>query len=85
MKVSKTIHGILNSVHINAYLAIQCLSCNKNYSNQIGEKLEKRFKNTFQFSNNYINVFIFLLRKGVYRYGYMDEWEKFNETLPEKE
>ena len=45
--MSKTIHGILNSVHINAYLAIQCLSCNKNYSNQIGEKLEKRFKNTF--------------------------------------
>ena len=27
-----------------------------------------------------------LLRKGVYPYGYMDDWEKFNETtLPEKE
>ena len=27
-----------------------------------------------------------LLRKGVYLYEYMDEWEKFNETsLPEKE
>ena len=27
-----------------------------------------------------------LLRKGVYPYEYMDEWEKFNETnLPEKE
>ena len=26
-----------------------------------------------------------LLRKGVYPYEYMDEWEKFNETsLPEK-
>ena len=27
-----------------------------------------------------------LLRKGVYPYEYMDEWEKFSETtLPEKE
>ena len=25
-----------------------------------------------------------LLRKGVYPYEYMDEWEKFNKTLPEK-
>ena len=26
------------------------------------------------------------LRKGLYPYGYMDDWEKFNEaTLPEKE
>ena len=27
-----------------------------------------------------------LLRKGIYSYEYMDDWEKFNETtLPEKE
>ena len=27
-----------------------------------------------------------MLRKGVYTYKYMDDWEKFNETsLPEKE
>ena len=26
-----------------------------------------------------------LLRKFVYPYEYMDEWEKFNETLPKKE
>ena len=32
-----------------------------------------------------INLF-FLLRKGVYYYEYMDNWERFNETaLPEKE
>ena len=43
-------------------------------------------KNTFKFSNNDINKFIFLLRKGVYYYEYMDNWERFNETaLPEKE
>ena len=37
-------------------------------------------------NNNDINKFILLLRKGVYPYEYMDDWEKFNETkLPEKE
>ena len=40
----------------------------------------------FKFSDNDINRFILLLRKGVYPYEYMDEWEKFNgTTLLEKE
>ena len=64
----------------------KCLSCNKNYSSKIDEELKKRFKNTFKFSNNDINKFIVLLRKGIYLYEYMDEGENFNETLlPEKE
>ena len=63
----------------------KCLSRNENYSNKIVEKLRKIFK-LFKFSNNDINKFILLLRKDVYPYDYMDEWEKFNETsLPEKE
>ena len=41
--------------------------------------------NPFKFSNNDINKFILLLRKGVYPYKYMDEWKIFNETsLPQK-
>ena len=33
-----------------------------------------------------INKFILSLRKGVYPYEYIDEWEEFNEiALPEKE
>ena len=56
---------------------------NKDYSNKFDEKLKKRFKNTFKFSNNDINKFILLSRKGVYPYKYMDDWKKFNEpTLP---
>ena len=46
----------------------KCLSCNKDYSNKIDEKLKKRFKNTFTFFNNDINKFILLLRKGFYPY-----------------
>ena len=64
----------------------KCLSCNKGYSNKLDEKLKKRFKNSFKFSNNNINKFILLLKKGVYPYEYIDDWESFNEvTLPEKE
>ena len=64
----------------------KCLSCNKDYSNNLDEKLKKQFKNTFKFSDSDIYKFTFLLRKGIYPYEYMDGWEKFNETtLPETE
>ena len=63
----------------------KCLICNKNYSNKLDEEFKKKFKNTFKFSNNDINKFILLLRKGVYPCKCMDDWKKFNETtLPEK-
>ena len=61
------------------------LSCNNTYSNKIDEQLKKRFKNTFEISNDDINKFILFLRKVIYPYEYMEDWEKFNEaTLPEK-
>ena len=62
----------------------KCLSYNKDCSNKLDEKLKKPFRNTFKFSNNDINKFILLLRKGVYLYEYMDEWKKFNEMLLEE-
>ena len=64
----------------------KCVSCNKDYLNKFDEKLKRRFKNIFKFSDNDINRFILLLIKGVYPDEYMDDQEKFNEpTLPEKE
>ena len=42
------------------------LSCNKDYSNMLDERLKKKFSNTFKFSNNDINKFTLLLKKGVY-------------------
>ena len=64
----------------------KCLCCNKNYQHKFDEKLKERFFNTYKFSNHDNNKINLLLRKGVYPYEYMDDWEKFNETsLPEKE
>ena len=58
---------------------------NNKYKKKFGENLKKQFLNTYKFSNHDINKFILLLRKNVYPYEYMDDWEKFNETsLPEK-
>ena len=51
----------------------KCLSYNKDYSNKLDEKLKKKFKNIFKFSNSDVNKFILLLRKAVYPYEYMDD------------
>ena len=64
----------------------KCLLCNKNFQRKFDEKLKKHFLNTYKYSNHDNNKFISLLRKGVYPYEYMDDWEKFNKkSLPEKE
>ena len=61
------------------------MCCNKNYQHKFDEKLKKRFFNIYKLSNYDNNKFILLLRKGLYPYEYIDDWEKFNETsLPDK-
>ena len=48
--------------------------------------MKKILLNTYELCNRNLNKFILLLRKGVYPYEYMDNWERFDETsLPNKE
>ena len=52
---------------------------------ELNELIEK-FPNTYQLCNKDLNKFALLLRKGIYRYEYMDSWKRFKEeSLPDKE
>ena len=62
-------------------LIFKCLKCKKNYEKDFNKELIKRFANTYKFCNKDLNKFILLLRKGVYPFEYMDNWERFDETF----
>ena len=70
----------------NEKLILKCFNCKTYHEKDFNKELMKRFASTYKFCNKNLNKFIFLLRKGVYPYEYMDNWERFNETLlPSKE
>ena len=49
------------------------------------EVLIRKFPSIYQYCNGNLNEFVLLLRKGVYPYEDMDNWEKFDETtIPPK-
>ena len=71
---------------VNKILTFECIDCKKEYKKGLNKKLIERFSNVFEFCNYDMNKFMVLLRKGVYLYEYMDEWNKFDEKkLPCKE
>ena len=70
----------------NEKLILRCFSCKMNYEKNFNKELIKRFGNTYNLCNGDLNKFILLLRKGVYSYEHMDNWERFDEiSLPDKE
>ena len=67
-------------------LICKCIDCNKNYKLHFNKDLINRFPNRYEFCNRDINKFIWLLRRGIYPYEYIDSWKRFDETLlPNKE
>ena len=53
-------------------LIFRCFECKKNYEKDLNKELIKGFANIYEFCNEDINKFIFLLREGVYPYEYID-------------
>ena len=65
-------------------LKYKCKECNDTSPKSVDDLIEK-FPRTYKFGNGNLNKFVLLLRKGVYPYEDMDNWERFNETsLPFK-
>ena len=63
----------------------KCLNC-KNISFKPINTLITKFSNTYKLRNDDHKTFVLLLRKGIYRYECMDNWNRLNETsLPSKE
>ena len=102
MPLSKLIDNLLEGIHNNKCadcesclnyiktknekLILKCFNCKQYYEKGFNKELIKRFASTYEFCNGNLNKFILLLRKGVYPYQYMDNWERFDETLlPSKE
>ena len=70
----------------NEKLILKCINCKQYYEKDFNKELIKRFANTYEFCNRDLNKFILLLRKGVYPYEYMDNWQRFDEiSLTNKE
>ena len=68
----------------NNRLIYRCKECKEEWKRPINELIEE-FPSIYQFCNGNLNKFNLLLRKGVYPYEDMDNWEKFDETtIPPK-
>ena len=60
------------------YIYTRCKTCTKR-SKQLITSLKDKFPNLYQLSEGNVKTFIILLKKGIYPYEYMDNWNKFEE------
>ena len=68
----------------NNKLNYKCKKCGGKYIKSINGSI-KKFPIASQFCNSDLNKFVLFLRKNIYHYEYVDNWERFNETsLPNK-
>ena len=69
----------------NGRLNCKSKECKKSCTKVINEST-KNFPTLYKFCNRDLNNFFLLLRKGIYPYGYIDSWERFDENrIPPKE
>ena len=73
---SMRIYYLKKKIFTEDLIEYKCLYCNKMYQHEFDKNLKESFFNTYKFSNNDNNKFILLLRKCIYPYEYMDDWEK---------
>ena len=67
-------------------LIYRCRECKEEEWERSIDELIRDFPSIYQFFNGDLNKFILLLRKNVYPYEDMNNWEKFDETtIPPKE
>ena len=102
MPLSKLIDNLSEGIHNNTFadckscldyiktknekLILKCFNYEQHYKKKFNKELVKRFASMYEFCKKDLIKFILLLRKVVYPYEYMDNWERFNETsLPNKE
>ena len=100
--LSKLVYNLTDNIHndkcikcksnlcfvraVNEKLIFKCIDCEKEHEKEFNKELLERFANTYKFCDNDLNKFIMLLRKCVYPYEYINEWDKFNEKIiPGKE
>ena len=68
----------------NNKLNYKCKKCGGKYIKSINGSI-KKFPIASQFCNSDLNKFVLFLRKNIYHYEYVDNWERFNEiSLPDK-
>ena len=60
-------------------LNYRCKECKRKSTKSIDGLIEKSPR-MYQFCSGDLNKFVLVLRKGVYPYEYMDNWERFDET-----